>query len=206
VTSGARPGRRDVITGALRNVRLLRVLLAFLLFNIAEWATWIAVIIWAYNRSGVDGASAIAVAQLVPAALLASPAATFLSRWPRARALMLGYLVQTTAYAALGTALAVNAPVVVVTLAAVCAAVAVVLTRPVHNSLLPEVSATTGDLTTGNAASGTLEASAIVVGPLVCALTIGWWGSAGVVLLMAAATAVSGVATSRLVTAPTLPT
>jgi hypothetical protein len=66
--------------------------------------------------------------------------------------------------------------------------------------LLPEISETTADLTVGNAASGTLEAGGIVLGPLMCALTIGPWGSGGVVLLMAAATAAAAIATAGIST------
>jgi predicted MFS family arabinose efflux permease len=195
-----REGRAQVITGALRNPRLRRVLVAFLLFNVAEWASWIAVLVWAYDWAGVTGASVVAVAQLTPAALLASPAATFLSRWSTARGLALGYLLQTLAYFLLGVALAVDAPVPVVTMAAMVVAVAVVLTRPAHNALLPEISDTTADLTAGNAASGTLEATAIVLGPILCSVTIAGWGPAGVVLVMAAATAIALVMTAPLAT------
>jgi predicted MFS family arabinose efflux permease len=195
-----REGRAQVITGALRNPRLRRVLVAFLLFNVAEWASWIAVLVWAYDWAGVTGASVVAVAQLTPAALLASPAATFLSRWSTARGLALGYLLQTLAYFLLGVALAVDAPVPVVTMAAMVVAVAVILTRPAHNALLPEISDTTADLTAGNAASGTLEATAIVLGPILCSVTIAGWGPAGVVLVMAAATAIALVMTAPLAT------
>jgi predicted MFS family arabinose efflux permease len=195
-----REGRAQVITGALRNPRLRRVLVAFLLFNVAEWASWIAVLVWAYDWAGVTGASVVAVAQLTPAALLASPAATFLSRWSTARGLALGYLLQTLAYFLLGVALAVDAPVPVVTMAAMVVAVAVVLTRPAHNALLPEISDTTADLTAGNAASGILEATAIVLGPILCSVTIAGWGPAGVVLVMAAATAIALVMTAPLAT------
>jgi MFS family permease len=197
--AAAQDGRRDVILRALRNRQLRRVLLAFLIFNIAEWATWIAVLVWAYDWAGVNGTSVFAVAQLVPAAVLAAPAAAFVARWSRSRALMRGYLAQAVAYLVLGGCLALDAPTVVIACAAVVAAVAVTLTRPVHNSLLPEISSTTGDLTVGNAASGTLEAAAIVIGPLLCGLIIAFWGAAGVVLVMAAATAVAVAATARLV-------
>ena len=189
-----------MIAGALRNRRLRRVLGAFLVFNVAWWANWIAVLVWAYDLGGVRGASGIALAQLIPAAALASPAATLFGRWPRAVALTRGYVVQAVIYAGLGTALAVDAPTVVIAVAAVLGSVAITLTRPVHNSLLPEISETTADLTVGNAASGTLEAAGIVLGPLVCAVTIAAWGSGGVVLLMGAATAVAAAATARVST------
>jgi len=195
-----RQRRAEVIAGALRNGRLRRVVGAFLIFNVAWWANWIAVLVWAYDWAGVRGSSAIALAQLVPAAVLASPAATLFSRWPKARALMRGYLVQAVTYVALGLSLALDAPVAVIVAAAVAGSVAVTLTRPVHNSLLPSISETTEDLAVGNAASGTVEATGLVVGPLVCGLTIAVWGPGGVVLLMAAATFVAVAMTARLVT------
>jgi MFS family permease len=179
-----------VVREALRNRRLLRVLGAFLIFNVAEWAVWIAVLVWAYDWDGVRGAAVAALLQLVPSSAFASPAATLLGRWPRARALTLSYAVQLAAYTLLGAALALDSPVPVVIVAAVAGAVAVTLTRPVHYSLLPDISETTADLTVGTASSGTLEAMAIVIGPLLCGLTIQVWGPGGVVLLMAAGTAV----------------
>ena len=86
--------RSDVMLRALRNGRLLRVQAAYLIYNIVEWASWIAILVWAYDAGGVRAASALAVVQLVPAALLASPAATWLDRLTRARALTLGYAIQ----------------------------------------------------------------------------------------------------------------
>src|SRR3954447_8199165 len=92
--SGEAISRSDVMRKALRNGRLLRVQAAYLLYNIVEWASWIAILVWAYDAGGVRAASALAVVQLVPSALLASPAASWLDRLPRARALTLGYALQ----------------------------------------------------------------------------------------------------------------
>ena len=79
-----------------------------MLYNIVEWASWIAILVWAYDAGGVRAASALAVVQLVPSALLASPAATWLDRLPRARALTLGYATQSLTMGAIGLALAVE--------------------------------------------------------------------------------------------------
>lgn len=197
--------RVDVVRSALSNRQLRRVLLAFLIFNVAWWANWIAVLVWAYGLAGASGAAAIALAQLVPSAVLASPAATYFSRWPRPRALNRGYLVQAVTYVWLGTSLVVQAHVAVICVAAVLGGLAITLTRPVHNSLLPQISRNLDDLTVGNSASGALEASGLVVGPLTCGLTIVLWGPGGVVLLMATATVVSVLATARVVADPAMP-
>lgn len=192
--------RADVVAGALRNRRLRRALLAFLVFNVTEWASWIAVLVWAYDWAGVGGASFLAVAQLVPAAALASPTAALLARWPRGRGLAAGYLAQATGYLLLGVALVAGLPVALVVAAAAVSAVTVTMTRPAHNALLPEISQTTGDLTAGNAASGTLEAGGVVLGPILCGVLISWWGPGGVVLVMSGATGLAVLATASLVT------
>ena len=192
--------RRAVIAAALRNGQLLRVLAAFLVFNVAWWANWIAVLVWAYNWAGVRGASGVALAQLVPSALLATPAAHLFGRWPRAVALRRGYVAQALTDATLATSLVLDAPAPVVVGASVAGALAIVLTRPVHNALLPAISRTTGDLAAGNAASGTVEALGLVLGPLLCGLTIQPWGPGGVVVVMTVATAGAVVLTSHVVT------
>ncbi len=190
--------RAVVVRQALRSSRLRRLLAAFLIFNIAEWANWIAILVWAYGLGGVRWASAAALIQLLPAAVLASPAAALSSRVTRPVALTLGYGAQGVLYVALGTLLACDAPLVVIGLIAAVASVAVTLTRPVHNAILPEISDTTEELTVGNSASGAAEAAAILVGPLASGLLISLLGPGGVVLVMGALSLVACLATASL--------
>ena len=167
---------------ALRNPALRRVLAAYLLFNIAEWAIWIALLVWGYGVGGVRGSSAIALVQLVPP-----------PSWrPRRRPCSVGCGGDGRSASAtpprppaawrVGVALLADAPVAVVGVAAAGRPSTVTLTRPVHNALLPEISHTTGELTAGNAASGSLEALATFVGPLVSGLLLAVWGAGGVLL------------------------
>ena len=86
-------------------------------------------------------------------------------------------------YLAVGISLLLDAPTVVVGGAAAAVSVAVTLTRPTHHALLPRISLTTGDLTVGNAASGTLEAVATFVGPLASGLLLAVVGSGGVLVV-----------------------
>lgn len=190
--------RASVMLKALRNRRLVRVQTAYLLYNIVWWASWIAILVWAYDAGGVRAASAMAVVQLVPSALLASPAATWLDRLPRARALTLGYAIQAATLGATGLALALAAPAPVVVILAVAGAVSITLTRPVHHALLPEISDTTAELTAGNSTSGWAEAAGVFLGPLVCGGLILATGPSGVVLAAAAASAVGASVTLRL--------
>jgi MFS family permease len=197
--------RSEVMLKALGNRRLLRVQAAYLLFNIVEWASWIAILVWAYDAGGVRAASAVAVVQLIPSALLASPAATRLDRLPRARALTLGYAIQALAMGAIGLALAVHAPSALVVVLAAVGAVALTLTRPVHHAMLPEISDTTAELTAGNSLSGWAEAAGVFLGPLVSGGLILAGGPSGVVLAMAAASALGAWMTLRMTTYASVP-
>jgi predicted MFS family arabinose efflux permease len=169
----------------LRSRDLRRVLLAYLAFNIGEWASYIALLVWAFDQGGVRAASAIGLVQLIPAALLAPVGASLLARMSRAGALMTGYGVQAAAFAACGFALLADADYLVVALTAALAGLGVTLTRPVHNALLPEISASTAALTVGNAASGSVEAVAVFLGPLMSGLLIVAVGPGGVLLVLA---------------------
>jgi hypothetical protein len=193
-------GRSAVVRQALRNSQLRRVLAAYLIFNVAEWATWIALLVWGFGEGGVRGASAIGLVQLVPAALLASPAAATIGRLPRGRALCSGYAAQTATFLGVGIALVTAAPVAVIAVVAALSAVSVTLTRPIHNALLPEISRTTGDLTAGNAASGSLEAVATFVGPLASGVLLALWGPGGVLLALGCCSLAAVLLTLRLET------
>lgn len=197
--------RSEVMLKALRNGRLLRVQIAYFLFNLVEWASWIAVLVWAYDAGGVAAASALAVFQLVPSALLASPAALLLDRLPRAQALTLGYAIQALSMGAIGLALALDAPRGVVFVLAAVGAVAMTFTRPVHHALLPEISDTTAELTAGNSTSGWAEAAGVCLGPLVCGLIIVVAGPSGVVFAMAGASVLGAVVTLRMPTHASVP-
>ena len=194
-------GRGAVVRQALGNPELRRVLAAYLLFNVTEWATWIGLLVWGYGVGGVRGSSEIALVQLIPGALLAAPTAALLGRLPRGRALFVGYAAQTLGFLGVGVALVTDAPVAVVGATAALSAVTVSMTRPVHNALLPEISRTTADLTAGNAASGSLEALATFVGPLASGLLLAVWGAGGVLLAMSVCSAVGATLTARLATA-----
>ncbi len=182
---------------ALASAPLRRALLAFLAFSVAEWACWVAVLVWAYDGGGVGAASVVSVAQLVPAVLVAPVAATLGDRLPRARALALGYLLQGVSMLATATVLAAGAGLAAGAATAAAVTCAVTLTRPVHRAALPALAGTPARLVAGNAATTTAEGIGAFLGPLTCGLLITRGGAELVLALFGALmlAAAGGVAT-----------
>ncbi len=158
-----------VIRAVLRNPALRRVQLAFLLFSAAEYGTWVAVLLYAYEAVGPDSVGLVALAQLVPAAVVAPVAATLADRYPRQRVLLAGYLLQGLANAVVAAGMLASASPWLVVLAAVGASAALTLTRPAHGALLPGLSRTPEELTAANGLSGTVEGAGVLLGPLLAA-------------------------------------
>ena len=175
----------------LRNPALRRVELAFLGFNLTEWAIWIAILVFAYGRGGSGEVALVAVLQLAPAAVMAPLAASFGDRYPRERVLLAAYLLQAAVTAAIAASLLANAPVALVYALAAAANTTITLTRPVQAAILPSLSRTPAELTAANVAGGSIETTAILVGPAVAGIVLQGLGP-GPVFAGAAALSLAG--------------
>jgi hypothetical protein len=175
------------------NPGLLRVELAFVGFNVAEWATWVSILAFAYGVGGAAATGLVAVVQLVPAALVAPVAAVAGDRFRRERVLLGGYLAQAVSMVATAAALHADAPVPLVYGLAALAATSITITRPAQSALLPSLARTPDELTAANVASGWTESVSALAGPAVAALLLGLSGPGAVYAAMAGLLACSGL-------------
>ena len=193
------------LVGVVRTVSgnpgLLRVELAFVGFNVAEFATWVSILAFAYGVGGAAATGLVALVQLVPAALVAPLAAIAGDRYRRERVLLAGYVAQALAMAATATALLAEAPVAVVYGLAALAATSITITRPAQNALLPSLARTTDELTAANVASSWTESVSVLGGPALAAVLLGVSGPGAVFAVMAAALACSGLLVTGVETA-----
>ena len=184
------------------NPGLLRVELAYVGFNMAEWATWVAILAYAYEVGGAAATGLVAVVQLVPAALVAPLASIAGDRYRRERVLVGGYLAQAASMAATAAALLAEAPVPLVYSLAALAATSITITRPAQGAILPTLARTPDELTAANVASSWTESISVLAGPAVAALLLETSGPGAVFAVMAGLLAGSGLLVSWVQTGP----
>jgi MFS family permease len=185
----------------LRDPKLGRLQLAFLGFNMTEYASWIAILVYAYGRGGAGAVGLISTVQLVPAGLIAPFGAFAADRFRRDRVLLVAYLVQAVALGLVAAALASEAPFVLIMASAVVYAVSFTFIRPTQAAILPSLADTPGKLTAANSVSTLAESAGAVAGPLLAGLMLGLSGPALVFGVFGVVT----FAEAALVARPSLP-
>ncbi|MDQ4126801.1 MAG: MFS transporter [Actinomycetota bacterium] len=180
------------------NPDLRRVELAFIGFTAAEWGTWIAIMVFAYEASGVAAAAGIGVIQLIPAAIFAPFASVLGDRYRRERILLAGYLLQAVAVGATAAALLAQAPVPAIYALAALVATSITLTRPAQGSLLPSLARTPEELTAANVAVGWIESLSMFGGPALTGVLLGVSGPGVVFVAMSGALLCSALMVARI--------
>lgn len=181
-----------------RDLRLGRVLVAYALFAVVEYAAWIAVIFYAYEIGGATLAGVAGVVQLLPAAVIAPAVGSVGDRLPRGTALSGSYAVEALLIAATAGLLVVGAPIWAVLTASALVTASVSVARPIHYASLPQLVRTPGALVRSNSATGVLQGVGLFVGPLLAGIVVERWSSAVALGLCAVAVLVSCLLTVRL--------
>jgi MFS family permease len=169
-----------VVRAVLRNPALRRVQIAHLLFSSALYGCYVAVLIYAYDASGPGAVGIVALAQLLPAAVVAPFAASLADRFPRERVLLAGYAVQALAYGTTAAGMLLGLPPALVYLGAAVQSAGTTFTRPAQGSLLPSLSRTPEELTAANSVSGTIEGTGVLLGPVAATAMLAVAGPGGV--------------------------
>jgi hypothetical protein len=147
------------------------VALGYAAFSPAEYAVWIAMLVYAFQQGGATTAGVVALAQMAPSALLAPVGGALADRRPAA-ALALGYAVLATVTGATAAALLGDAPPLLVYALAVVATTVMTVIRPAQAALAPALSRTPEELTGFNVVAGWVESASLLVAALLTGLVL----------------------------------
>ena len=173
---------------AVRNDNVRRVELAWGAAIGAEWAHFVALGVFAYERGGAAAVGVAGLVRLLPAAAVAPFAASLGDRFRRERFLLAMTLVGSGALAASAVAAFAAEQVLVFVFAAVVG-ISSTLIRPALQALLPSLARTPEELIAANAATSTVESVGTLAGPLLAGVLVSFAdvgvvfiGSAGMLL------------------------
>ncbi|WP_426570812.1 cyclic nucleotide-binding domain-containing protein [Aquihabitans sp. McL0605] len=191
----AGPGRQR----AAGNPALTRLVGAHLLTVVAEYAAFVAVLVFAFDQGGSRGTGLASLAILGATLAGAFVASTLTNRFRPALVRNVGLAAQVAGYAIAAAAMA-GGVVPVAIAGSVLALGAVPTLRPTGAVLLPAVVRSTSELTTGTLWISRCECAAALLGPLGVAVLL-WAGGpelalAGCGVAAAAALAISLVGTT----------
>ena len=163
--------------------QLRRVELAFAAFCAAEWAIWIALLVYAFERSGTTTASLIAAALLVPATAFAPFGSVLGDRYRPGRVLLWAFVVQAAGMGIAGGILLSEGSPPLAYAAFACVVAAMTVTRPTMSALTPTLARRPEELTAINAVSSWVESISIFVAPALAGVLLAV-SSPGVVFLV----------------------
>lgn len=145
------------VRGVVGSPVIRRAELAFLCFNVAEAATWIAILVYAFDRGGTSATGVVGLVLLVPAAVAAPVAAALGDRYRRERVVAFGYSAQAVSTGLTAVAMLLDLDPIAVYGFATVAMMTYTTGRPGHHSLLPSLARSPDELTAGNAVSSLAE-------------------------------------------------
>ena len=179
MTERSRAHHLRTVQALAGNRPLLRILAAYTLFTLIEYSVWLGMLVYAYSHGGATVAGLVAIAQLVPAAVVAPLMAAIADRRSPVFLLAGSYLGQAAATGAAAVAVVAGVPVAAYA-AVVIAAAAETGTRPAQAMLIPSVAATPDQLTAANVLVGWVEAAGFAASGLMSGVLIALCGVATV--------------------------
>jgi hypothetical protein len=197
--------RSAALADVFRSPELRRLELAWAGYYVAEWASFVALSIYAYRVGGAAAVGLLGLVRMLPSAL-GAPAGTALADRTRRERVLLGiHLIRALTLGASAAVLGAGGPrSLVFTLAAVTAAGGSAY-RPSHLAIVPILARTPQELVATNVSASTFEGFAVLVGPGLAGLLLTFTGADVVLAVSAGVSVWAALLVSRIATGPHVP-
>jgi hypothetical protein len=159
---------------------------------VSEWSSWLAVLVYAHDRSGSGAAGWTALGLLVPALLVAPFVSRAAGGARPIRTLTLVYGIQAVSLAVASVLVAADASLLAVISLVAVAIGGIAYVRPSYPVIAPALVRTAHELTSSNLYAGYCDSGCVLVGPLTATAFLALGGPA-LVLAVCASMAVAGV-------------
>ena len=167
-----------------RNRELRRLELAWGGFFVVEWASLLAVSVWAYGNGGASAVGLVGLLRMLPAAVALPFGAAVADRYPRHRVLVVVYVAQALLVAGVAVVIQANGPPALTYLLIGIVGVVSAPCRPAQLAFAPLLARSPEELVAANVTQMTFEGLATLLGPAL----------AGVLLAVSGPPAALGVA------------
>jgi hypothetical protein len=181
------------LTVSFANPKLRLVAIARVASVTGRWASTIALAVFAYNEGGATAVGILGVVRILPAAFAGPLAAGLLDRIRADRLLLVAGILRTLAIGAAGLAVSGGAGTLPVFVLVGIESLLSTMVRPLQTSALPFLANTPGELTAANLSLTTIESVGMLLGPALAGVMLAAWSSGAVLLVTAAAYAISTV-------------
>ncbi len=172
------------VVEVFRNRELRRLELAWGSFFVVEWASLLAVSVWAYGNGGAAAVGLVGLVRMLPAAVALPFGAAVADRYPRHRVLVVVYVAQALLVAGVAAVIQENGPFALTYLLIGIVGVVSAPCRPAQLAFVPVLARSPKELVAANVTQMTFEGLATLLGPAL----------AGVVLAVSGPPAALGVA------------
>ena len=149
-----------------------------------EWASLLAVSVWAYGDGGASAVGLVGLLRMLPAAVALPFGAAVADRFPRHRVLVVAYVAQALLLAGVAAVIHSGGPAALTYLLIAVVGVVAAPCRPAQLALAPMLARSPEELVAANVTQMTFEGLATLLGPAL----------AGVVLALSGPPAALGVA------------
>lgn len=176
-----------------RNRELRCLELAWGGFFVVEWASLLAVSVWAYDEGGATAVGVVGLLRMLPAAVALPFGAAVADRFPRHRVLVVVYVAQALLVAGLALVIGTSGPQAFAYCLIALVGVVAAPCRPAQLAFAPLLARTPEELVAANVTQMTFEGLATLLGPVLAGIVLAFGGPAAALGVAAAFSVASAV-------------